>query len=95
MTDQTESPAATLAAATQEGVLPNERLTLLSTMHGPDSARALLRIGGRVVTVASGDRIDGATVAAIGDGVLILARGRSPAFMMPNEKAAPGCPGAA
>jgi len=75
MTDQTETPAATLAAATQERALPKERLTLLGTMHGPDTARALLRLGGRVETVTNGDRIDGATVAAIGDGVVILARG--------------------
>ena len=77
MTDQTESPATTLAAATQKNALPNERLILLGTMHGPGSARALLRVGGRVETVTSGDRIDGGTVAAIGDGVLILARGRT------------------
>jgi len=78
MTDQTETPAATLAAATQPSALPTGRLTLLGTMHGPDSARALLRLDGRVETVTNGDSIDGATVAAIGEGVVILARGNRP-----------------
>jgi len=75
MTDQTETPAATLAAATQPSALPHRRLTLLGTLHGPDRARALLRLDGRVETVTNGDGIDGATVAAIGEGVVILARG--------------------
>jgi hypothetical protein len=76
MTDQTETPAETLAAATQQGALPDGRLTLLGTLHGPDSARALLRHEGRVASVSNGDSIDGATVAAIGEGVVILARRR-------------------
>ncbi|MDZ7710481.1 MAG: type II secretion system protein N [Roseovarius sp.] len=75
MTDQTEIPAATLKAATQESALPGARLSLLGTLHGPKSARALLRKAGRVETVTTGDRIDNATVAAIGEGVVILARG--------------------
>lgn len=75
MSDQTETPAATLDAATEEGALPYGRLSLIGTLHGPESARALLRKGGRVETVTTGDRIDNATVAAIGEGVVILARG--------------------
>jgi len=75
MTDQTKTPAATLAAATQERALPIARLTLLGTVHGPGTARALLRIDGRIETVSNGDDIDGAIVAAIGEGVVILARG--------------------
>ena len=75
MSDQTETPAATLDAATQQGALPAGRLSLIGTLHGPDSARALVRSGGRVETVTTGDRIDNATVAAIGEGVVILARG--------------------
>jgi Tfp pilus assembly protein PilP len=76
MTDQTETPAATLAAATQESALPLHRITLLGTMHGPSSARALVRVsGGMVARVETGDTLDRATVAAIGEGVVILSRG--------------------
>ncbi|MET4100704.1 hypothetical protein ABIE58_000115 [Roseovarius sp. MBR-78] len=85
MTDQTETPAATLAAATQQGALPAGRLSLLGTLHGPQSARALMRDGGRVASVTTGDRIDGATVAAIGEGVVILARnGRAERLALPG-----------
>ncbi len=76
MTDQTQTPAATLAAATQESALPLRRITLLGTMHGPSSARALVRVsGGKVARVETGDTLDRATVAAIGEGVVILSRG--------------------
>lgn len=86
MTDQTETPAATLAAATQENVLPYQRLTLLGTMHGPDSARALVRINGTVKTVKTDDTLDRAMVAAIGEGVVILSRdGRAERLSMPRS----------
>jgi len=76
VTDQTETPAATLAAATQESALPLHRITLLGTMHGPSSTRALVRVsGGKVARVEPGDTLDRATVAAIGEGVVILSRG--------------------
>lgn len=76
MTDQTETPAATLAAATQQGALHLNRITLLGTMHDPSSARALVRVsGGKVARVETGDTLDRATVAAIGEGVVILSRG--------------------
>ena len=85
MSDQTETPAATLDAATQQGALPAGRLSLIGTLHDPEIARALVRSGGPVETVTPGDRIDGATVAAIGDGVVILARGgRTERLVLPG-----------
>jgi len=76
MANETTTPAATLAAATQEGALPLRRITLLGTIHGPSNARALVRVsGGKVVRVETGDTLDRATVAAIGEGVVILSRG--------------------
>jgi hypothetical protein len=44
-------------------------------MHGPDSARALVRLNGAVATVKTGDKLDRATVVAIGEGVVVLSRG--------------------
>jgi len=77
MTDQTETPAATLAAATTRMELPGIGITLLGTMHGPGSARALLRIdGGAIRRVETGAQVAGATVVAIGEGVIILSDGR-------------------
>ena len=65
MTDQTETPAATLAAATTRMELPGIGITLLGTMHGPGSARALLRIdGGAIRRVETGAQVAGATVVA-------------------------------
>lgn len=85
MSDQTETPAATRDAATQQGALPHGRLSLIGTLHGPESARALLRSGGRVSTVIPGDRIAGATVAAIGEGVVLLSRhGRTERLALPG-----------
>lgn len=76
MQDTTETPDATLDAATTRNALPPARLTLLGTMHGPDNARALMRLGrDRYMAVTVGDPVSGATVAAIGEGVVILSRG--------------------
>ena len=76
MPDTTKTPDATLDAATRRHALPPARLTLLGTMHGPDSARALMRLGrDRYVTATADDPVSGATVAAIGEGVVILSRG--------------------
>jgi hypothetical protein len=77
MSDQTETPAAILAAATAQATFPARGPVLLGTMHGPDSARALLRLdGGEIRRVETGDQVAGATVAAIGEGVVILSDGR-------------------
>jgi hypothetical protein len=75
MTDSTNTPAAALSAATSKDALPDARLSLLGTLHGPDSARAILRHRGRIETVRPGDRIGQTTVAAIGEGVVILSSG--------------------
>jgi hypothetical protein len=55
-------------------------------MHGPSSARALVRVsGGKVARVETGDTLDRATVAAIGEGVVILSRnGRAERLSMPG-----------
>ncbi|AWZ21726.1 conserved hypothetical protein [Roseovarius sp. EC-HK134] len=84
MTDQTETPLATLEAATLRGALPDAGLVLLGTLHGPSHARALLRVKGAVHTVEVGTDLGSATVAAIGEGVVILARaGRSERLSLP------------
>ncbi|MFB9150561.1 type II secretion system protein N [Roseovarius ramblicola] len=85
MANETPTPAATLAAATQESALPLRRITLLGTMHGPTSARALVHVdGGKVTRIETGDTLDRATVAAIGEGVVILSRGgRTEALRLP------------
>jgi hypothetical protein len=75
MTDQTDTPVATLAAATRESRRSRGRMTLVGTMHGPSVGRALLRHGGKVHVLQVGDRIDRATVTAIGEGVITLSRG--------------------
>jgi hypothetical protein len=76
VTDHTKTPEATLAAATSRGALPNAAVTLLGTLHGPGNARALVRVNGSTIhTVEIGTVVGGATVAAIGEGVMILTRG--------------------
>jgi len=47
----------------------------VGTMHGPAVGRALLRHDGEVHVLQAGDRLDGATLVAIGEGVIILSRG--------------------
>ncbi|WP_297772078.1 hypothetical protein [uncultured Roseovarius sp.] len=86
MADQTDIPKATLDAATTRDALPQGQLTLLGTLHGPDGARALLRIGAAEVhRVEVGTQIGRATVAAIGEGVMILTRGgRSERLTLPG-----------
>ncbi|MBC7132860.1 MAG: hypothetical protein H5U16_07105 [Roseovarius sp.] len=86
MTDETETPAATLAAATTTADLPRRGPVLLGTMHGPESARALLRLAnGEIRTVETGARIGTARLVAIGEGVVILDdRGRAERLEMPR-----------
>ncbi|MBE0452344.1 hypothetical protein [Roseovarius autotrophicus] len=87
MSEQPEIPAAIHAAATQQNALPPGGLVLLGTMHGPDTARALLRLdNGKIRSVETGAQIGNATVAAIGEGVVILAtRGRAHRLEMPRS----------
>ena len=86
MTDHPAIPAAALAAATTRARLSRHSPTLLGTLHGPGTARALLRLdGGRVRTVETGTRVGQATVAAISEGVVILNdRGRALRLEMPE-----------
>lgn len=85
MSETTQTPEATLAAATTQDALPDARLSLLGTLLGPDMSHALMRIGKSTVTrVTVDDVIDGATVAAIGEGVVMLARaGRTERLSLP------------
>lgn len=86
MTDQTETPVATLAAATRKNALSRGRVTLVGTMHGPSVGRALLRHGGKVHVMQVGDTLDRATVTAIGEGVIVLNRGgRTERLRLPAE----------
>lgn len=62
-------------AATEKGVLDRARIMLIGTLTGPRGPVALIRARGRVERVEPGDRVDGATVRGIDDGVLSLARG--------------------
>lgn len=87
MSETTATPDATLAAATVNNALPAARLSLLGTLLGPDKTHALMRLGrSRVTRVEVGDCIDGATVAAIGEGVVVLSRkGRSEQLSLPRS----------
>lgn len=75
MSDTTETPKATLDAATRRDALPPARLSLLGTLHTPDEVRALVRIGDTVTSVSVGDQVGDSTVTAIGDAALLMARG--------------------
>ena len=70
------SNAKTKRAATQPEALPLDQTVLLGTRMTPDGNMALLRLPmGRVRRVRAGDRIDGARITAIEDGMLRLTRG--------------------
>ena len=87
MSETTQTPEATLAAATTRNALPDARLSLLGTVLGPDRAHALMRTGkSRIERVNVGDTIDGATVAAIGEGLVMLLRaGRTTRLSLPGS----------
>lgn len=87
MSETTQTPEATLAAATTQDALPKARLSLLGTVLGPDMSHALVRVGkSKVARVSVGDTLDGATVAAIGEGVLMLSRsGHSERLSLPRS----------
>lgn len=74
MSDQTETPQETLRAATDENALRQSWATLLGTVVKPDEVRALIRYSsGRITSVTTGDRVGRGRVAAIDDGVVMLA----------------------
>ncbi len=78
MSETTETPAATLQAATHENALRQSWVTLLGTVIKPDSASALVRYsGGKIRSVSPGDKLGGGTVMAVEDGLMMLAMGGS------------------
>ncbi|MDT8327982.1 MAG: type II secretion system protein N [Roseovarius sp.] len=87
MSETTKTPEATLAVATTQDALPDARLSLLGTVLGPDKSHALVRVGkSTFARVQVGDTIDGATVAAIGEGVVMLSRsGHSERLALPTS----------
>lgn len=70
----TPTPPHTADAATQSKALPLFGLTLLGTVLSPRTAKALLRLSGRIKQVSAGDQVAGHTVIAITDGSIQLAR---------------------
>lgn len=74
MSDQTETPQATLRAATDENALHQSWATLLGTVVKPDEVKALIRFSnGRIANVTTGDRVGRGTIMAIDDGTVMLA----------------------
>lgn len=71
----TPSTEKTQTAATLEGLLPLDGITLLGTVVAGDASRALIRAGnGRITRVRPGDRIGAATLTAIEPGLIHLTR---------------------
>ena len=86
MTDQTDTPVATLAAATRESAQSRGRMTLVGTMHGPSVGRALLRHGGKVHVLQVGDTLDRVTVVSDRRGRDHLRRGgRTERLRLPTD----------
>lgn len=85
-TSTTPTPPKVTEAATQSQALPDERLVLLGTLLSAKGASALLQKSGRVHKVSEGDRISGHLVAAIEDGMIVLARnGDSQTLRIPGQ----------
>ena len=73
MSQTTETPQKTLATATDENALPPARFVLIGTFIKPESLKALVRVkNSRILSVTLGDKISGARVVAIEEGVLHL-----------------------
>ena len=87
MQTATEIPEETRVAATQEGLFPMARFTLLGTYLKPDGESALIRLAnGRIRKVAPGDTVQGGIVTAIEDGQIHLAReGDSRRMSVPGQ----------
>ena len=86
MSQETETPAETSNAATQENALPTSRATLIGTLTTPKGAQALVRTStGDILHLSKGDSFGTSTVMAIEPGVLHLAReGRLHRLKMPG-----------
>lgn len=83
--DQTD-PTVAKAAGTQANARSSGDLHLLGTMHGPSTGRALLRHDGKVHVLEVGETLGGATVTAVGEGVVTLdRRGRTERLHLPSS----------
>ncbi|MFY0682463.1 MAG: hypothetical protein JXR13_17965 [Thalassovita sp.] len=68
--------AKTRREATQINQLPMGHTSLIGTLLTPKGPTAYVQLSpGRVLRVNPGDRVDGATVTQIDDGVIMMARG--------------------
>lgn len=71
--DTTPLSFLTYLSATERGVLPMGRPTLLGTFTGPDGTKALVRLpSGEIKEMHRSDRIGQAEVLAVGEGHLDL-----------------------
>lgn len=67
------------SAATQSGAIDMSRATLIGVVGAGQASRGLIRLrNGRVVTVRLGDKIDGGTINAIGEGRVQYVKGGRP-----------------
>ncbi len=84
---QPDINAKTRQAATDENALPLGGTTLIGTLTGPNGPVALVRLRrGTIRRIEKGDRLNGAQVAAIEDGRLLLNRAGQPeALSMPRS----------
>lgn len=80
------SSASVSRQATIENAIPLNKINLVGVYGVPSDRRALLRLpSGRYVKVKVGDRVDGGTVAQIGDSELIYRKGsRTLSLSMPK-----------
>ena len=81
---QTSHPVA--RTATRQGALTRSGLALIGTVTSPGRAMAMMRTpSGAIRRLTPGDRIAGATVAAIGDGeVSLVKNGTARIYRMPK-----------
>lgn len=87
MSQTTEIPQKTLALATLEHALPRARLSLIGTLIKPGKSKAWVRIrNARIRSVVIGDKISGARVIAIEEGLLMLEQqGRTQRLTLPGS----------
>lgn len=78
--------AQTAQAATKRDAVPLDDILLLGLIKTPEGDRALLRYsGGKIHTVAKGDRTRAGRVLAIGeDRVILLGQGKQHILRMPR-----------
>ena len=81
-----ETPSSTARAATRPRALMLSKLSLVGTVTSSERKLAVMRApGGDIHRLAPGDRIAGATVAAIGDGeVSLVKNGTARIYRMPK-----------